>query len=72
MLDNVTRKLMQDGKRLITVGFWFAISHSDRGCHDRADSRGFLTIGHEYFYGRDMAIGIVPTLIYTIEERASR
>lgn len=27
-IDNVTRKLMQDGKRPITVGFWFAIGHS--------------------------------------------
>lgn len=27
-IDNVTRKLMQDGKRPTTVGFWFAIGHS--------------------------------------------
>lgn len=27
-IDNVTRKLMQDGKRRIAVGFWFAIGHS--------------------------------------------
>jgi nickel/cobalt transporter (NiCoT) family protein len=27
-IDNVTRKLMQDGKRPATVGFWFAIGHS--------------------------------------------
>jgi high-affinity nickel-transport protein len=27
-IDNVTRKLMQDGKRPITVGFWFSIGHS--------------------------------------------
>lgn len=27
-IDNVTRKLMQDGKRPIAVGFWFAIGHS--------------------------------------------
>lgn len=27
-IDNVTRKLMQDGQRPITVGFWFAIGHS--------------------------------------------
>lgn len=27
-IDNVTRKLMQDGKRPVTVGFWFAIGHS--------------------------------------------
>jgi nickel/cobalt transporter (NiCoT) family protein len=27
-IDNVTRKLMQDGKRPITAGFWFALGHS--------------------------------------------
>ena len=27
-IDNVTRKLMQEGKRPITVGFWFSIGHS--------------------------------------------
>lgn len=27
-IDNVTRKLMQDGQRPIGVGFWFAIGHS--------------------------------------------
>ena len=27
-IDNVTRKLMQDGQRPISAGFWFAIGHS--------------------------------------------
>jgi nickel/cobalt transporter (NiCoT) family protein len=27
-IDNVTRKLMQEGKRPVGVGFWFAIGHS--------------------------------------------
>ena len=27
-IDNVTRKLMQDGQRPIAVGFWFAMGHS--------------------------------------------
>ena len=27
-IDNVTRKLMQDGKRPIGVGFWFSVGHS--------------------------------------------
>ncbi len=27
-IDNVTRKLMQEGQRPLTVGFWFAIGHS--------------------------------------------
>jgi high-affinity nickel-transport protein len=27
-IDNVTRKLMQDGQRPVSVGFWFAIGHS--------------------------------------------
>jgi high-affinity nickel-transport protein len=27
-IDNVTRKLMQEGKRPITVGFWFSIGHA--------------------------------------------
>ncbi len=27
-IDNVTRKLMQEGKRPICIGFWFAIGHS--------------------------------------------
>ena len=27
-IDNVTRKLMQDGKRPVSVGFWFALGHS--------------------------------------------
>src|SRR5260370_22219666 len=27
-IDNVTRKLIQDGKRPLTVGFFFALGHS--------------------------------------------
>ncbi|MEE4451847.1 HoxN/HupN/NixA family nickel/cobalt transporter [Novosphingobium resinovorum] len=27
-IDNVTRKLMQDGQRPVTVGLWFAVGHS--------------------------------------------
>ncbi|KFG91003.1 Nickel transporter [Sphingobium herbicidovorans NBRC 16415] len=27
-IDNVTRKLMQDGQRPLTVGLWFAVGHS--------------------------------------------
>jgi nickel/cobalt transporter (NiCoT) family protein len=27
-IDNVTRKLMQDGKRPVTVGFMFSLGHS--------------------------------------------
>jgi nickel/cobalt transporter (NiCoT) family protein len=27
-IDNVTRKLMQEGKRPVTIGFWFAMGHS--------------------------------------------
>ncbi len=27
-IDNVTRKLMQEGKRPISVGFWFSVGHS--------------------------------------------
>ncbi|MFZ4449099.1 HoxN/HupN/NixA family nickel/cobalt transporter, partial [Klebsiella pneumoniae] len=27
-IDNVTRKLMQDGQRPVSTGFWFAIGHS--------------------------------------------
>ena len=27
-IDNVTRKLMQDGKRPVAVGFFFSLGHS--------------------------------------------
>jgi nickel/cobalt transporter (NiCoT) family protein len=27
-IDNVTRKLMQDGQRPVTVGFWFSLGHA--------------------------------------------
>src|SRR6204780_448051 len=27
-IDNVTRKLMQEGKRPVGVGFWFSVGHS--------------------------------------------
>ena len=27
-IDNVTRKLMQEGKRPISIGFWFSVGHS--------------------------------------------
>src|SRR6201996_4567292 len=27
-IDNVTRKLMQEGKRPVSVGFWFSVGHS--------------------------------------------
>ena len=27
-IDNTTRKLMQEGKRPLSVGFWFSLGHS--------------------------------------------
>ena len=30
-IDNVTRKLMQDGRRPVGVGFFFSLGHSTRG-----------------------------------------
>ena len=29
-IDNTTRKLMQDGKKRLTVGTWFSLGHSSR------------------------------------------
>ena len=49
-IDNVTRKLMQEGKRPVSVGFWFSLGHStvvvlvgagDRGDDDRSSQSRF-------------------------------
>ena len=38
-IDNVTRKLIQQGQRPISVGFWFALGHSRWSFWLRSQSR---------------------------------
>ena len=41
-IDNTTRKLMSEGKRPLSVGFWFSLGHSSRRVRagNRTDVRG--------------------------------
>ena len=34
-IDNTTRKLMAEGKRPLSVGFWFSLGHSTMSSHLR-------------------------------------
>ncbi len=65
-IDNVTRKLMQEGKRPISVGFWFAIGHSAIvvvGAVAIAVTTTALTANVGWW--RDVG-GIVSTLVSTL------
>src|ERR1700684_1541090 len=62
-IDNVTRKLMQDGKRPIAVGFMFSLGHSTVVILGAAAIAGAaLTLQHRMDAFRNVA-GIVGTLI---------
>ncbi len=39
-IDNTTRKLMNEGKRPLSVGFWFSLGHSSDRDRDRRWDRG--------------------------------
>ncbi|MEZ0069081.1 high-affinity nickel-transport protein [Streptacidiphilus sp. MAP12-20] len=61
-IDNTTRKLMADGKRPVSVGFWFAIGHSTM-----VVAMAVLTAGGAKLAGTllraHVAIGVVGTSI---------
>jgi high-affinity nickel-transport protein len=61
-IDNTTRKLMADGKRPVSVGFWFAIGHSTM-----VVAMAVLTAGGAALAGSllraHVAVGVVGTTI---------
>jgi nickel/cobalt transporter (NiCoT) family protein len=62
-IDNVTRKLMQDGKRPVAVGFMFSLGHSTVVVLGAAAIAGAaLTLQHRMDAFRNVA-GIVGTLV---------
>lgn len=62
-IDNVTRKLMQDGKRPVAVGFMFSLGHSTVVILGSAAIAGAaLTLQHRMDAFRSVA-GIIGTLI---------
>jgi high-affinity nickel-transport protein len=62
-IDNVTRKLMQDGKRPVAVGFMFSLGHSTVVVVGAAAIAGAtLVLQHRLDYVRDVG-GVVGTLI---------
>jgi high-affinity nickel-transport protein len=62
-IDNVTRKLMQDGKRPVAVGFMFSLGHSTVVLLGSAAIAGLaLTLQHRMEVFRNIA-GVVGTLV---------
>ena len=62
-IDNVTRKLMQDGKRPVAVGFMFSLGHSTVVLLGSAAIAGAaLTLQHRMEVFRNIA-GVVGTLV---------
>ncbi|MFZ0139145.1 MAG: HoxN/HupN/NixA family nickel/cobalt transporter [Candidatus Sulfotelmatobacter sp.] len=62
-IDNVTRKLMQDGKRPVAVGFMFSLGHSTIVVIGSAAIAGAaLALQHRLDAVRDIA-GVVGTLV---------
>lgn len=65
-IDNVTRKLMQDGKRPVTVGFMFSLGHSTVVVVGAAAIAGMATaLQHRVDALRNVG-GIIGTLVSTI------
>jgi high-affinity nickel-transport protein len=62
-IDNVTRKLMQDGKRPVAVGFMFSLGHSTVVVFGSAAIAGAaLTLQHRMDAFRNVA-GVIGTLV---------
>ena len=62
-IDNVTRKLMQDGKRPVAVGFMFSLGHSTIVVLGSAAIAGAaLALQHRFDVFRDIA-GVIGTLV---------
>jgi nickel/cobalt transporter (NiCoT) family protein len=62
-IDNVTRKLMQDGKRPVAVGFMFSLGHSTVVVLGAAGIAGAaLTLQHRMDAFRNVA-GVIGTLV---------
>jgi high-affinity nickel-transport protein len=62
-IDNVTRKLMQEGKRPVTVGFFFAIGHSTVVILAVLAIAGAVTTLSSHFSAFKSAGGVIGTLI---------
>jgi nickel/cobalt transporter (NiCoT) family protein len=62
-IDNVTRKLMQDGKRPVTIGFFFALGHSTLVVLAAAGAATTATVLSARFSGLRSYGGIVSTLV---------
>ncbi|HEY0182062.1 MAG TPA: HoxN/HupN/NixA family nickel/cobalt transporter [Rhodopila sp.] len=62
-IDNVTRKLMQDGKRPVTVGFFFAIGHSTVVILAVLMIAGAVTVLSSHFDAFKSIGGVIGTLV---------
>ncbi len=65
-IDNVTRKLMQDGKRPVTVGFFFALGHSLVVILVAAGVAASTTALAGHFQALEGVGGVVGTLVSTL------
>jgi high-affinity nickel-transport protein len=62
-IDNVTRKLMQDGKQPVAVGFWFSLGHSTIVVGLSAAIAFAATVVHQSFPQLESAGGLIGTSI---------
>ena len=65
-IDNVTRKLMQEGKRPISVGFWFSIGHSTVVVLAALAIAVTTTALADHFEAWKVVGGVVGTLVSTL------
>jgi len=65
-IDNVTRKLMQEGKRPISVGFWFSIGHSTVVVLAALAIAVTTTALADHFESWKVVGGVVGTLVSTL------
>ena len=62
-IDNVTRKLMQDGKRPVSVGFFFALGHSTVVILAAAGVAATATVLSSHFDQFKSVGGVIGTLV---------
>ena len=62
-IDNVTRKLMQEGKRPVSVGLFFALGHSTVVIVAAAAIAGMASLLHTRWHGAQAIGGLISTSV---------
>lgn len=65
-IDNVTRKLMQEGKRPVTVGFYFALGHSTVVIIVAAAVASMTSLLRTHWHGAQAIGGLISTSVSAV------